>query len=270
MESFGGEDSSPDATSGSNSEAWDKFYTKTTANHYKLRYNLRHFFHELLPPDVSPSYQPPAPLKSTSHSDPLVLFETGCGTGSTIIPLLRANPRLNAVAIDISPVAVKYLKQQPEYTPDRISAFVADLTRPFTYSDSSGLKNGVDFVSCVFTLSAIHPEDIDKAIIGIKSCMKEGAIVLIRDYAAGDMREMKLERKWGLVENTKRLCRRGDGTLARFWTVDEMKELWGSEDIECLECCVMERRIRNRKTDVDMGRKWIQAKFKKKNHKLDG
>lgn len=58
--------------------------------------------------------------------------EIGCGAGSSLLPILKANPCCRATGTDLSPTAIRMLKQAAEtagIAQDRITAFSFDSTR---------------------------------------------------------------------------------------------------------------------------------------------
>ncbi len=89
--------------------AWDLFYAREV-DPYKPRRYLSAEFPELL-----------------SKPDGALLFDVGCGYGSALLPLLRENPTLRAVACDLSPTAIDKLRVSlaaSAPTPSRVSAHV--------------------------------------------------------------------------------------------------------------------------------------------------
>lgn len=126
--------------------------------------------------------------------------------------------------------------------------------------------------------------------------MRPGALVLFRDYAAGDLAQSRLE---GIADHAQhgeadratteqcahaapsqtsppptRLIRRnklapnlyirGDGTLTYFFDEQTLHKLFDEARFECLEMQRMERTVLNRKEQLEMGRVFLQAKFRRK------
>jgi methyltransferase-like protein 6 len=58
----------------------------------------------------------------------MVLLEVGCGAGNTIFPLLSTYPDIFVHACDFSPRAVDLVKKHKDFRPDRLNAFVCDIT----------------------------------------------------------------------------------------------------------------------------------------------
>ncbi len=59
-----------------------------------------------------------------------VLLEVGCGVGNMLYPLLEDNAELKVHCCDFSERAVEMVRSHPRYDPQRVNAFVFDLTSP--------------------------------------------------------------------------------------------------------------------------------------------
>ena len=62
-------------------------------------------------------------------------MEIGCGCGSSLLPLLKANLTCAATATDLSPTAVEMFKQaaaRAGIASHRVTAYAADSTQPPT------------------------------------------------------------------------------------------------------------------------------------------
>lgn len=84
------------------------------------------------------------------------MLEIGCGCGSALLPVLKANPTCRVTATDVSQTAVGMLSaaaQRLGIAPDRIQAFVADAAAP-----ASSPLNGTD--------QAIVPMQHRKCVLG--------------------------------------------------------------------------------------------------------
>ena len=92
-------------------------------------------------------------IKNNKSGDKLNLFEVGCGTGSTIMPLHEKYiDQMNFFACDFSPNAVELLIKQDICE----LAFVKDLVRePIDEIENEKL----DIITVIFMLSAIHPNE---------------------------------------------------------------------------------------------------------------
>ena len=60
-------------------------------------------------------------------------LEIGCGCGSSLLPVLKANPSCRVTGTDLSPTAVHMFEQaavKAGIAADRVTAFPADSTQP--------------------------------------------------------------------------------------------------------------------------------------------
>lgn len=142
------------------SQFWDTFYSTHENKFFKDRHWL---FTEL--PELC-NEQPTENVSETEvnttgfpcQSAGFRIMEVGCGTGSTVFPLLEANTLKKSFVYccDFSPKAVELVKSNPEYDPSKCHAFVCDLSEdnikfPFP-------ENSLDIILVIFVLSAISPE----------------------------------------------------------------------------------------------------------------
>lgn len=90
---------------------WDVFYKRHQDRFFKDRHYLDkewgHYF---------------------SGAGRKVLLEVGCGAGNTVFPLVATYPDIFVHACDFSPRAVDLVKTHKDFTENRVSAFVCDLT----------------------------------------------------------------------------------------------------------------------------------------------
>ncbi|KAK9735253.1 hypothetical protein RND81_04G194000 [Saponaria officinalis] len=119
---------------------------------------------------------------------------------------------------------------------------------------------GVDFVTLVFTLSAVPPERMAAAIMECFSVLKPGGLLLFRDYGLYDMTMLRFEpeKRVGF-----RHYIRADGTYSYFFDLDATRDLFvgvGFTEVELEYCCVNSV---NRKKGNSMRRVWVHGKFQK-------
>ncbi|KAL3838128.1 hypothetical protein ACJIZ3_022719 [Penstemon smallii] len=127
-------------------------------------------------------------------------------------------------------------------------------------SDENNCIGGVDFVTLIFTLSALP---LDKMAEGIARCfavLKPGGLLLFRDYGLYDMTMLRFEaeQRVGYREYL-----RSDGTCSYFFCLDTVRNLTsaaGFNEVELEYCCVKSLNRRNGKT---MKRVWVHGKFQK-------
>jgi len=153
---------------------WTEFYVLHANNFYKDRHWFEHEFGEHL-------------VGKTTF------LEAGCGTGSTIYPLLDiTGPKSHVYACDFASTAVDLVRRHKQYSPERVTAFEADLTQ------SDALLGhvppaSVDAALMVFVLSAISPRKMRHALENVRHALKDDVgVVCLRDYAEGDLCESRM------------------------------------------------------------------------------
>lgn len=216
----------------------------------------------------------------------LNILEIGCGTGSSVLPILRANKAAVVYGCDCSE---SVLRRAQDLVQSTISSdgrcqfvpFLCDISiqrlptwlcAPCVDSEGSISKdrvslendkqlqctNGIDIVTMIFTLSSIPPKQMQHVIRECFSVLKPGGLVLFRDYGLYDMTMQRFSPTQRVGE---RLYQRGDGTLTYFFTPEVLKKLFteaGFVEEENYFCCV---ELRNRRRELPMKRVWIHAKF---------
>ena len=141
------------------SHFWDTFYSTHENKFFKDRHWL---FTEL--PELCNIDQQESNLEETTKTEypgqsaGFRILEVGCGTGSTVFPLLEANTLKNSFVYccDFSSKAIEIVKSNTEYDPKKCHAFVCDIASdnvefPFP-------ENSLDIILIIFVLSAITPE----------------------------------------------------------------------------------------------------------------
>jgi len=119
---------------------------------------------------------------------------------------------------------------------------------------------GMDFITMIFTLSAIPFAIMPSTIEQCVCVLKPGGLLLFRDYGLYDMTMLRFltHQRVGFREYM-----RSDGTLSYFFTLDTVRELFHAAGLITLEleyCCV---RSVNRKNRKKMQRVWVHGKFMK-------
>jgi methyltransferase-like protein 6 len=93
----------------------------------------------------------------------------------------------------------------------------------------------------------------------VAACLAPRGVVCVRDYAAGDLAEERLDAKHQkLGEN---FYARGDSTRAYYFTRDTLCAVFAAAGMVPRTCAVQEREIVNRAKALSMERRWIQATF---------
>ncbi|XP_057962719.1 uncharacterized protein LOC131154162 [Malania oleifera] len=126
--------------------------------------------------------------------------------------------------------------------------------------DSNCCVGGVDFVSLIFTLSAVPVNMMPTAIRECFSVLKPGGLLLFRDYGLYDMTMLRFQpdKRVGFREYM-----RSDGTRSYFFCLDTVRDLFvgaGFIKLELEYCCV---KSVNRRNGKSMRRVWVHGKFQK-------
>lgn len=134
-----------------------------------------------------------------------------------MLPLLDNHRHLRAYACDFSAIAVSLLAKQAASAglQDRLDTFVADLRVPGALRGPHKLPGPhcIDVITAMFVLSAIEPSSLStvrtctwqynhgepsttaQAVHNLRSVLRPGGLVLLRDYADGDLAQHRLAGK---------------------------------------------------------------------------
>lgn len=245
-------------------KSWNDFYKRNTTNFFKDRHWLNIEFPSLLSGHVTG-------------------LEIGCGVGNLVYPVLEENPDLKLYACDFSEKAVELVKSNDAYhkrhtEERRLEAFVADITKNDALVQ---VTEPLDFITCIFVLSAIAPEHHKISLENLLARLKPGGCILFRDYAAGDLAQQRFRRATEVPKLQDFLYVRCDGTMSYFFSEGYFRDLvdgttvnaatpasaTGSESsdgamrggliVETLE--IMEKRTVNKKQGLDEARFFLQA-----------
>ncbi|KAI6164532.1 S-adenosyl-L-methionine-dependent methyltransferase [Pisolithus thermaeus] len=193
---------------------WDNFYKANAGNFFRDRKWLHLEFPELL-------------TAAQSDAGDVTICEIGCGAGNTAFPLLSANknPKLMIRAFDYSSHAVKLVQANSLYQDPPVGSIQAAV---WDLSCENSLPPGVapesvDIVVLVFVLSALHPDEWEKAVRNIHRMLKPGGVVLLRDYGRYDLTQLRFKSGRLLEDN---FYIRGDKTRVYFFELGR----WRSHD----------------------------------------
>ncbi|KAJ3688890.1 hypothetical protein LUZ61_018054 [Rhynchospora tenuis] len=264
-------------------DSWRRFHRRhSTARFFKERRYLLKEFPELL-----------------SGQDLVKVLEVGCGNGSTVLPILRARESIVVYACDCSEEILEKAKEivvtaKCITSNNRFVPFVLDFNNnefpewlfctscqssysgknassDYTHESEASINSltlegnrccvvGVDFVTLIFTLSAVPFSKMPYVIQKCTSVLKPGGLILFRDYGVYDMTMLRFApvQKVGFREYM-----RSDGTLSYFFSLDVTRDLFcaaGLIELELEYCCV---RSVNRRNGKEMRRVWVHGKFQK-------
>ncbi|KAH9839690.1 methyltransferase [Rhodofomes roseus] len=192
---------------------WDNFYKMNSSNFFKNRNWLHLEFPELV-------------RAAQAEAGAMTIAEIGCGAGNAVFPILSSNqnPQLSLRAYDYSSHAVKLVQSNPLYTAPpvgSIRAAVWDLSSSELPPDTA--PESVDIIILVFVLSALHPQEWQRAVQNIHKMLKPGGLVLLRDYGRYDLTQLRFKGGRLLDEN---FYIRGDKTRVYFFDLDELALLF--------------------------------------------
>ncbi|XP_031382455.1 tRNA N(3)-methylcytidine methyltransferase METTL6 isoform X2 [Punica granatum] len=209
------------------SNAWRKFHSRHyTGKFFKERRYLLKEFPELV-----------------SCGKGSRVLEVGCGNGSTALPILR--PCRKTSLGQSFPSDIKEAGRTLTGVPSK---------------ETSCCLGGLDFVTLIFTLSAIPLHMMPSALMKCFSVLKPGGFLLFRDYGLFDMTMLRfeLDKRVGFCEYM-----RSDGTRSYFFSLETVRDLFvraGFIEVELDYCCI---KSLNRKKGKSMRRVWVHGKFQK-------
>ena len=226
------------------SDHWNEFYRTNRDRFYKDRHWFTGEFGD--------------------HLAKRVFLEVGCGTGSTIYPLLDVTgPDSHVYACDFAPEAVELVRRHKGFSSGRVTVFTADITRADVFHGRVP-ASGVDVCMMVFVLSAISPLKMRWALENVRGVLVEGGVVCFRDYARGDLCEKRMAGGGRRRELSPSFYVRGDGTRCFYFTVKVIDGLFvqsGFEPVHGARIVVKEEL--NRKTGEGRIRRYVQGVYRK-------
>lgn len=142
----------------------------------------------------------------------------------------------------------------------RVNNYLADSDDSDSLKESGCCIGGVNFVTLIFTLSAIPLRQMAMAVKECFSVLKPGGLLLFRDYGLYDMTMLRFEHEQRVGP---REYLRSDGTLSNFFCLDTVRDLFvgaGFIERELEYCCI---KSVNRRNGKSMRRVWVHGKFQK-------
>lgn len=231
------------------SKWWNLFYKNNTTHFFKDRKWLHQEF-------------PVLTALTSSDAGPATVVEIGAGAGNTLFPILsaNANAQLKIHACDFSARAIDLIRSDARFQPEIVSTHVWDVSSSSSSSSPLDIQPGsVDVVLLIFIFSALAPDQWRAAVENVHRLLKPGGQVLLRDYARGDMAQVRFRNGRWLEEG---FYVRGDGTRVYFFEKDEVASIWGGA-FDVLNLDVDRRLLVNRLRRLKMYRCWIQGRFRK-------
>ena len=209
-----------------------------------------------------------------------IIMECGCGSGSTILPLMRLFPRDRFVCYDVSKTAVQMLQNHRlRACAQNASIFVCDIAGAVTSLEHAMSahapdvqKGSVDFVLLVFVLCALPT--VGHMVSSLRQLRQwlhptQGKL-LLRDFAILDHNFFRYHTQGNAAtaESNGVCFRKGDGTQQSFFEMDYLVDLLalagfvpclhgdGSRKVE-YHC----NRLVNRKNGKTMNKVFINGTF---------
>ena len=197
----------------------------------------------------------------------LLLLEAGCGVGNTLFPLLRANPRLRCFGVDFADAAIAIVRRHPFAQSGRVSAAVGDLTCGRLPAELAPCLGACDVATLMFVLSAISPERMRAAVDAAASALREGGLLLVRDYAEGDGAQKRFSdssaRRPKQLDAAGRFFVRQDGTRAYYFALSELRDLIEGSGFVTERCEVVMRSTTNRAKAFTIERRYVVGTFRR-------
>ena len=158
----------------------------------------------------------------------LRILEIGCGTGSTVFPILEMinSPSLVVYCCDLFLTAVQLVREHPQGGTRRCHAWVCDITQEW---DTPFHPNSLDIVTLLFVMSAITPTKMQEVARNIAKYLKQEGRVMFRDYGRFDLAQLRFKQGKCIERN---FYARGDGTRCYFFTQEDVRDLFVSEGLE--------------------------------------
>jgi SAM-dependent methyltransferase len=178
-----------------------------------------------------------------------------------VLPVLRSHPGAAATVTDISATCLQQLLEAAQLLgldSSRLDSFVADGTDPGLGQQLAGCNADVALI--MFTLSAVPPDAMPQMLRNAWLALRPGGVLCIRDHGLYDMVQLRIPAEQCIGQNT---YRRGDSTLAYFFTPQElagMAESVGFEVVESDWVCVYNK---NRKTGQQLKRVFVHGVFRR-------
>ncbi|KXZ54894.1 hypothetical protein GPECTOR_4g966 [Gonium pectorale] len=241
--------SAPEPSAAYEGSRWEEFYrAHPSARFFKERRYLLLEFPQLL---------------SATH-----VAEIGCGCGSSILPVLKANPGARATCTDISTTCLDQLlaAAAAEGVPrERVAVFPADATDPAAAPAFVG--HGADCLLIMFTLSAVPPEQQAVMLRHAWAALAPGGRLMIRDHGLYDMVQLRIPADQWVAPS---LYKRGDGTMAYFFSTEELDHRAACAGFRTAECKYVTVVNRNRKTGMELRRVFVHGVFEKVGSTAEG
>ncbi|KAI5151643.1 tRNAThr (cytosine32-N3)-methyltransferase [Nematocida ausubeli] len=257
-------------------EPWDSFYKRYNRTFFKERQWISKEYPEL--------------LVCTNK-----ILELGCGTGSTLIPIIRERiDRRNSYLQSGAEISEESTEIQDKDAPEQIvldskdvskcenifgvdySSTAVELLRErvpqiknqFAPSDITQLTEvviegkeivQVDIILLIYTLSAIHPSAYPSIFSLIHRTLSSQGIVIFKDYYEMDLTQLRFKKDQVLSKN---FYQRGDKTYVYYFSREEIEKQTAGL-FKIVKYTEDKKLILNRKKQKEMYRCFIEMKLEK-------
>ena len=242
---------SPAASAAEPTARWDLHYDQNQRNYHDRRYLLNEF---------------PALAAAAQSGAEHVVLEAGCGTGNSIFPLAAAAPQFRLVGCDLSASAVRLAdaRLRREGLAHRARVFVWDVSAPPPQADLGQLPMA-SLALAIFTLSALAPGALPRAMANLHACLLPGGRLLLRDYGRLDLKQLKFASAGGRLPDADgwEWYARGDGTTVVFFSEARVRALAAASGFEVESIKYDKRLVVNRASGERMQRVWVSATLRK-------
>lgn len=185
------------------------------------------------------------------------ILEVGVGNGSNLASLLSDTSCSEVKACEISDTALASLHTLPTFLPalesGRLRTLLWDITTPL----AGGVEpRSMDACTAYFVLSAVCPQKHRVSLRNLASTLKVGASLCFRDYAQGDIAQLRAEDS-GVLTSKSHV--RPDLTLSYYFSVEEVQDLFIQAGLEVIECEYHTVENLNRKKGTSLKRAFVHA-----------
>ena len=196
----------------------------------------------------------------------------GCGTGSSILAILKYWDHIHVGCVDVSKKAVDVVLDRckdEDLSSRLLAAEVYDLASEKKIPRSILSHAPYNAFTLIFVLSAIRPKDHIKVLQRTRELGLKGSTLLcFRDYGLYDMTMLRSKKhqvvKLGDEEGPPRLFRRADGTLRYFFSLEYVRSVFSKAGWECVRMDYSRVVNKNRRTGQELRRVFVTAVFRMK------
>ena len=194
---------------------------------------------------------------------PLHIAEIGCGCGSALLPILKANNTAIATAYDVSRTAIDVFRSvlsQAGVSEERVKLCVHAAGGIPSSSPLNGIQ--ANFILLIFTLSAFHPNEMSAVVSEAFAALASEGRLLFRDYGLYDMAQIRFAGEQ-LVDTEHLVYQRGDGTYSHFFSLEFLRQLAEETGFIVEEAEYVCTYIVNKKNGKKMRRVFVHGVFLK-------